>query len=53
MQRALVQLYLGEVHELVLVWLTLLLGLGLWVVSLVLLYFGKRTFHRTELIARL
>jgi hypothetical protein len=35
------------------VWLTLLLGLGLWVVSLVLLYYGKRTFHRTELIARL
>jgi ABC-2 type transport system permease protein len=35
------------------VWLTLLLGLGLWIVSLVLLYYGKRTFHRTELIARL
>ncbi len=35
------------------IWLTLLLGLVLWVVSLVLLYFGRRTFHRTELIARL
>ena len=29
------------------------LGLALWLISLVLLYYGKRTFHRTELIARL
>jgi hypothetical protein len=35
------------------VWLTLGLGLVLWVVSLVLLVYGRRTFHRTELIARL
>ena len=35
------------------VWLTLGLGLALWIISLVLLYYGKRTFHRTELIARL
>lgn len=35
------------------IWLTLALGLVLWIVSLALLYYGKRTFHRTELIARL
>ncbi len=35
------------------IWLTLGLGLLLWAISLVLLVYGKRTFHRTELIARL
>lgn len=35
------------------IWLTLALGLVLWIISLALLYYGKRTFHRTELIARL
>jgi ABC-2 type transport system permease protein len=35
------------------VWLTAALGLALWVISLALLIYGKRTFHRTELIARL
>ncbi len=35
------------------VWLTLGLGLALWIISLALLVYGKRTFHRTELIARL
>lgn len=34
-------------------WVTLLLGAVLWVVSLLLLAYGRRTFHRTELIARL
>jgi ABC-type Na+ efflux pump permease subunit len=35
------------------IWLTLLLGLVLWIISLVLLFYGKKTFHRTELIARM
>ncbi|MEI2690285.1 MAG: ABC transporter permease subunit [Anaerolineae bacterium] len=35
------------------VWLTVGLGLALWATSLVLLVYGKKTFHRTELIARL
>lgn len=35
------------------VWLTLLLGLVFWIVSLALLIYGIRTFHRTELIAQL
>jgi hypothetical protein len=33
--------------------LVLLLGLGLWIVDAVLLWFGARTFQRSELIARL
>ncbi len=35
------------------VWLTLLLGAVLWIISLVLLFYGKRTFQRSELITRL
>lgn len=35
------------------IWLTLLLGLVLWIISLVLLFYGRKTFHRTELIARM
>lgn len=35
------------------VWLALLLGMVLWIISLVLLLYGRKTFHRTELIARL
>lgn len=35
------------------VWLTLALGAALWLISLGLLLYGKRTFRRSELIARL
>jgi len=34
-------------------WLVLLLGLMLWAISLALLWFGARTFQRSELAARL
>jgi len=33
--------------------LVLLVGLILWIIDAVLVYFGVRTFHRGELIARL
>ncbi|MCB0241465.1 MAG: ABC transporter permease [Anaerolineae bacterium] len=35
------------------IWLTLALGLVLWIIDAVLLFYGRRTFHRSELIARL
>jgi ABC-2 type transport system permease protein len=34
-------------------WLVLLLGLGLWIIVAFLLWFGARTFQRSEVIARL
>jgi ABC-2 type transport system permease protein len=34
-------------------WMVLLLGLFFWVVDVALLWFGARTFHRQELVARL
>jgi fatty-acid desaturase len=34
-------------------WLVLLLGLVFWAVDAALLWFGARTFHRQELVARL
>lgn len=35
------------------IWLALGLGLVLWIIDAVLLYYGRKTFHRSELIARL
>lgn len=48
-------LLLGQVFGVVYlnVWLALGLGVALWVLALALLAYGRRTFHRTELIARL
>jgi hypothetical protein len=34
-------------------WLVLLLGLVLWLISLGLLWFGARTFRRTEIATRM
>jgi hypothetical protein len=34
-------------------WLVLLLGLGFWVVAIVLLWLGARIFHRQELATRM
>ena len=35
------------------IWLALGLGLVLWIIDAVLLFYGRQTFHRSELIARL
>lgn len=35
------------------IWLALGLGLALWIIDVVLLFYGRQTFHRSELIARL
>lgn len=35
------------------IWLALALGLVLWIIDAVLLFYGRQTFHRSELIARL
>ena len=35
------------------IWLALGLGLALWIIDAVLLFYGRQTFHRSELIARL
>ncbi|MCB0205117.1 MAG: hypothetical protein KDH89_09905, partial [Anaerolineae bacterium] len=35
------------------IWLALGLGLLLWIIDAVLLFYGRQTFHRSELIARL
>ena len=35
------------------IWMALALGLALWIIDAVLLFYGRQTFHRSELIARL
>ena len=35
------------------IWMALGLGLVLWIIDAVLLFYGRQTFHRSELIARL
>ncbi len=35
------------------IWLALALGFALWIIDAVLLFYGRQTFHRSELIARL